>query len=111
MPIYEYICCQCGCQFENWQKITDSSIPPCEKCGANNVKRQISISNFVLKGSGWYSTDYQKKDTGEKKKALEKTNEKPAATKTSMEEPSSSPAKKEPSSASTKIQKSGEKST
>jgi len=57
MPIYEYECCDCGREFEVMQKITDKPIARCEVCGGR-VRRLISNTAFVLKGSGWYVTDY-----------------------------------------------------
>ncbi len=58
MPIYEYHCNACGHEFEVMQKMTDRPIRKCEKCGRLKVKKMISNTTFVLKGSGWYVTDY-----------------------------------------------------
>jgi len=57
MPIYEYRCRNCGHEFEQWQKITDPPTDRCGKCGGPAC-RLISHSSFVLKGTGWYATDY-----------------------------------------------------
>jgi putative FmdB family regulatory protein len=58
MPIYEYRCEKCGKEFEQWQKISD---PPVDTCGCGGKAcRLISHSSFVLKGTGWYVTDYGK---------------------------------------------------
>ena len=62
MPIYEYECPTCG-KFEAMQKITAEPLTVCETCG-KPVHRLISVTSFALKGSGWYATDYAKKDTG-----------------------------------------------
>ena len=64
MPIYEYICNACGHEFEEWQKITDVPVQKCPSCGKRKVERLVSLSAFHLKGSGWYVTDYAKKDNG-----------------------------------------------
>jgi putative FmdB family regulatory protein len=58
MPIYEYECLKCSKTFEKVQKITAPAEATCVSCGSTEVKRLISRSNFVLKGSGWYVTDY-----------------------------------------------------
>ena len=58
MPIYEYYCEACGHEFETMQKITEEPIRKCEACGKMTAKRSISRTSFVLKGSGWYVTDY-----------------------------------------------------
>ena len=60
MPIYEYHCDACGAEFEQMRRITDETTPDCEKCGAPDVHRLVSRSSFILKGSGWYVTDYGK---------------------------------------------------
>lgn len=64
MPTYEYECTTCGTQFEREQKITEDPIKECPECG-NSVKRVISSGNFVLKGSGWYITDYARKNSSQ----------------------------------------------
>ncbi|MBI5183387.1 MAG: zinc ribbon domain-containing protein [Nitrospinae bacterium] len=57
MPIYEYICDDCGSEFEVMQKISDTPLRECKRC-KGKVRRVISNSAFVLKGGGWYVTDY-----------------------------------------------------
>jgi len=57
MPIYEYRCDQCGDIFEEWQKFSDPVIDKCPSCGGH-ASRLISQSTFILKGSGWYVTDW-----------------------------------------------------
>ncbi len=63
MPIYEYECPICG-RFEVFQKITDENLKECPKCKEKGksipVEKLISESSFVLKGTGWYETDYGK---------------------------------------------------
>lgn len=59
MPIYEYKCPKCGV-FEAMQRITEAPIKKCPTC-KSKVERQISRGSFILKGSGWYATDYAKK--------------------------------------------------
>ena len=61
MPIYDYKCADCNDRFQKIRKITDDSIPECDACGSSNTSKLISPSGFVLKGSGWYLTDYAKK--------------------------------------------------
>ncbi|WP_273266881.1 FmdB family zinc ribbon protein [Flexistipes sinusarabici] len=62
MPIYEYQCEKCSDVFELFESINSKSeIRKCSKCGGDS-KRIISLSNFQLKGSGWYVTDYKGKN-------------------------------------------------
>ena len=57
MPIYEYECTECGKRHEIMQKITDKPLTDCSECGGK-MKKVISSTSFVLKGTGWYATDY-----------------------------------------------------
>jgi putative FmdB family regulatory protein len=61
MPIYEYQCSKCGV-FEATQRITDPPFKKCPTC-KGKVARLVSHSSFILKGSGWYATDYARKGT------------------------------------------------
>lgn len=58
MPIYEYKCDKCGKISEILQKHFDVDEAPCEACGAP-AHRIMSNTSFVLKGTGWYVTDYK----------------------------------------------------
>jgi putative FmdB family regulatory protein len=58
MPIYEYACDKCGHEFEAEQRITDAPLKSCPGCRGRKVRRLISRTSFVLKGSGWYSDLY-----------------------------------------------------
>ena len=62
MPIYEYKCQKCG-TFEVTQRITEKPLGKCPAC-KGTVKKLISNTSFQLKGTGWYLTDYARKDNG-----------------------------------------------
>ena len=58
MPIYEYQCPKCQHRFEEWVKLADAhGQEPCPKCGTP-APRIMSHTSFVLKGGGWYVSDY-----------------------------------------------------
>ena len=57
MPTYEYQCDKCGRTFEVRQRISAPPLKTCETCGGA-VRRLISSTTFILKGEGWYVTDY-----------------------------------------------------
>ncbi|MBO4334972.1 MAG: zinc ribbon domain-containing protein [Desulfovibrio sp.] len=58
MPIYEYQCPKCGRTFEEWVKVSEAhGEEACPDCGTFSP-RLISQTSFVLKGGGWYVTDY-----------------------------------------------------
>jgi putative FmdB family regulatory protein len=61
MPLREYQCDACGHRFEVIQKMSDPSLEVCPKCGGGVHKLQAAPA-FHLKGTGWYVTDYAKKD-------------------------------------------------
>lgn len=63
MPIYEYNCKNCGKGFEILQKFSDSPPLKCPLC-SGEVSKLISQCAFHLKGTGWYATDYAKKNGG-----------------------------------------------
>ena len=60
MPIYEYRCEKCG-DFEVTQRITEDPLKKCPTC-KRKVSKLISSTSFQLKGSGWYVTDYARKE-------------------------------------------------
>ncbi|MBN2231221.1 MAG: zinc ribbon domain-containing protein [Deltaproteobacteria bacterium] len=80
MPIYEYCCESCDHRFDILQKITDDPVTVCPECGGS-VTKQVSSTSFILKGSGWYVTDYARggksgggeKPVAQKSEAGEKT--------------------------------------
>ncbi len=61
MPTYQYICNDCGHEFEEFQSISALPLTECPKCGGH-VERVISGgAGFLFKGSGFYITDYRSK--------------------------------------------------
>ena len=67
MPIYEYQCNRCNEIFEIFHKIDEDCKVACPKC-LGPVKKLISATNFVLKGSGFYVNDYPSESRKEGKK-------------------------------------------
>ena len=57
MPTYEYECPKCPRVFEVRQRISEKPLETCDVCGGP-VRRLLSPSTFILKGGGWYVTDY-----------------------------------------------------
>lgn len=61
MPTYQYRCKQCGCEKEVFQRMTDDALTTCPECSAEEFERVISAEGgFLLKGAGFYKTDYNK---------------------------------------------------
>jgi putative FmdB family regulatory protein len=98
MPIYEYECDSCGSRRELILKPGATARPSCAAC-RKRMRRLISPTSFILKGSGWYVTDYpsdarKKGMEGEKRPAA--AAEKPAgADKAAADKPAAkeTPAK------------------
>jgi len=61
MPLYEYECDACGHRFEVIVKFSDPPLEKCPSCGGH-VHKLMSSPAFQFKGTGWYVTDYAKKD-------------------------------------------------
>ncbi|MGB7970789.1 MAG: zinc ribbon domain-containing protein [Candidatus Deferrimicrobiaceae bacterium] len=83
MPIYEYQCRKCHDVKEAIQKFQDPPLRKCPSCGGK-LEKMMSPGAFVLKGTGWYATDYGNKANGVGKgaargKGEEKKPECPAA--------------------------------
>ena len=74
MPIYEYGCMKCGKTHEIMQKFSDTPLTVCPDCGGE-VRKMISNTSFVLKGTGWYATDYASNKTTAKDKQTASTTE------------------------------------
>ena len=52
---YEYRCKACKKDFEVEQKISEERLEACPECGETvEFYKLISLSNFSLKGKGWY---------------------------------------------------------
>ena len=60
MPIYEYRCRKCDEVTERIEGFHDDPLKKCPSC-AGKVERQMSAGAFILKGTGWYATDYANK--------------------------------------------------
>ena len=58
MPIYEYLCQDCGQGTEALQKIADAPLIQCPSCGQDALQKRMSAAGFLLKCGGWYYTDF-----------------------------------------------------
>ena len=63
MPTYEYECSSCNHQLEILQSITEKPLKKCPECQKNNLQRLLGTgAGIIFKGSGFYETDYKKKE-------------------------------------------------
>lgn len=47
-------------------RMSDPPLAACVHCGAEKPRRLISQTSFVLKGGGWYVSDYARRDGSKK---------------------------------------------
>lgn len=62
MPIYEFVCNECGNSFEKRVSFA-ATVPTCATCSSANVQRQLSAPAIHFKGSGWYINDSKKRSS------------------------------------------------
>ena len=100
MPIYEYACASCDHHLEALQKISEDPLVFCPECGEESLRKMVSAAAFVLKGSGWYETDF--KNSGKEKPKDAKASDGQPASKNASDTKSSDSKSSESKSASTK---------
>lgn len=69
MPLYEFVCKTCGhteeliCKYDDPPPICQHGDDKAyEKNTAEHMEKKLSTgTSFILKGNGWYKTDYGKK--------------------------------------------------
>src|SRR5262249_12939607 len=83
MPLYEYECDN-GHRFEVIRKFSDPPIEKCPTCGSP-VRKLVASPAFQFKGSGWYVTDYARKDSAGSKQSTD-------AASSESKKPETSPA-------------------
>jgi putative FmdB family regulatory protein len=96
VPTYEYQCDKCRQIFEIRQRISEPALTVHDGCGGP-VRRLLSAAPFILKGEGWYVTDYpseaRKKAKESEKGATSGGDAKPASsTDTKAETKTAAPA-------------------
>jgi putative FmdB family regulatory protein len=67
VPTYEYECEKCHRVYEVRQRISAPALTCCQYCDGP-VHRLLAAAPFILKGGGWYTSDYPSES---RKKAME----------------------------------------
>ena len=88
VPTYEYECPKCPRVFEVRQRITEPALTTCDRCGGP-IHRLLSAAPFILKGGGWYVTDYPSEARKLASKAESSSSESAAPSSTPAAEKSS----------------------
>ncbi len=60
MPTYDYQCSECGNRFELRQGFDAEPVEACPQCQGQAHRRFHSVA-VIYKGSGFYTTDYARK--------------------------------------------------
>ncbi len=100
MPLYEYKCHKCGKEFEVLRKFSDAPLETHAGCGGI-VEQLLSASAFHFKGSGFYITDYGRKNgSSANGKSDNGKNENGSASPSKSESAPAKPAESKPSTTS-----------
>ena len=89
MPVYTYRCENCGVQFERQQSFTDAPLKTCPECRKKALKKVITPTKVIFKGSGFYATDHKspsgESSSNKKSNEGQKSNESPSSSTTTTE--------------------------
>lgn len=99
MPLYEYQCDRCDQRFEAIRKFADPPVEKCPSCGGT-VRKLFSSPAIQFKGSGFYITDYPKKEQPASSKSEGGESKDAAATKDTSDKGKSSSGSESSSSSS-----------
>jgi putative FmdB family regulatory protein len=73
MPVYTYRCESCGVQFERHQSFNDVPLKTCPECRRKSLKKVITPTKIIFKGSGFYATDHKSPSGGSRESKSEST--------------------------------------
>jgi putative FmdB family regulatory protein len=93
MPTYDYICDECGHEFEAYESIKADPRKDCPACSRETLRRKIGPGAAILfKGSGFYKTDYRSESYKKAAKADKPSDGAAKSSGDSAASPSSTPA-------------------
>jgi putative FmdB family regulatory protein len=95
VPLYEYQCQACKHIFERIQKFSDPLVRTCPNCGKDEVEQMLSAPAVQFKGTGWYVTDYAKKNSSQGSSGTSNKTEASADTKSESKSESKTESKSE----------------
>ena len=85
MPVYTYRCDSCGVEFERHQSFTDEPLKTCPECRKKSLRKVITPTKIIFKGSGFYATDHRSPsgNASREKKSEDKSTDTSTETKSS----------------------------
>jgi putative FmdB family regulatory protein len=90
MPIYTYVCDNCGIQFDRHQHFDEDPLVRCPECEHDTLRKIFLPVGIVFKGSGFYATDHRSPSgqaASKKADKSEKTEASPPAEKPEAKPP------------------------
>jgi putative FmdB family regulatory protein len=60
VPTYQYVCTECGHDFDTVQSFSDDALTLCPVCGGR-LRKVFNSVGIVFKGSGFYRNDSREK--------------------------------------------------
>ena len=73
MPVYTYMCGNCGIQFDRHQHFDEEPLVRCPECEHDTLRKVYLPVGIVFKGSGFYATDHRSPSGQSASKKAEKT--------------------------------------
>lgn len=64
MPVYEYLCVNCGHDFEQFQHFTEDALTVCPNCKQEKLRKVYNSVGIVFKGKGFYANDHRSPSGG-----------------------------------------------
>ncbi len=93
MPTYDYVCDDCGHEFEAFESIKADPMTDCPQCTRPRLRRRIGPGAAILfKGSGFYQTDYRSESYKKAAKADSSASDNASSSKTTKSDTPSTPA-------------------
>src|ERR1700687_1211543 len=109
LPLYEYRCLKCNRHTDKIENLNGPKLKKCPPCGGK-VESVLTAPAIQFKGSGWYVTDYGRKNSGGDSSKSEKSEKSEKSDKSEKSEnESKSDSKAEPAKESKKTSASKEK--
>jgi putative FmdB family regulatory protein len=104
LPLYEYRCLKCDRHTDKIENLNGPHLKKCPHCGGK-VESVITAPAIQFKGSGWYVTDYGRKNSGGDAQKSEKSEKSEKAEKSEKSEKSEKTSKSDSKSDSSKESK------
>ena len=95
MPVYTYRCDSCGVQFERYQSFNDEPLKICPECRKKSLRKVITPTRIIFKGSGFYATDHRSPSGGNHSSSGTKSSESKSEKSDKKEEGKSTSESKE----------------